>query len=213
MIKNKIVCQPVKKILLILSVLLYFPMAGFITYDGGYEWKAPANGFIDITVESNVNRLFFTYPLREINLHDDDEPAGQGAETAKIIVPVKDFRCANETALRDFLALLRADRYPDLSITIPQNVLIQYHHNEQITIENVTISIAGVSKKYDITGRIEDLNSNDHLLVGTINISLADLEIEPPVKFFGLVKIKDEVIVKFGISLKDYNLAVNKYQD
>jgi hypothetical protein len=77
----------------------------------------------------------------------------------------------------------------------------------------VTISIAGVSKKYDITGRIEDLNSNDHLLVGTINISLADLEIEPPVKFFGLVKIKDEVIVKFGISLKDYNLAVNKYQD
>jgi hypothetical protein len=202
-----------KKYLLILSVLLYFPIAGLI-FDGDEpDGRAPTNGFIDITVESNVNRLFFSYPLNRTSIYDSGKSGNKTGETVNIIVPVRDFRCSNKTAFRDFLTLLKADQYPELSITVPQDYLMQHPQNERLTIHDVIINIAGVSKKYDITCRVEDRNSKDSILIGTVKIRLTDLEIKPPVKYFGLVKIKDEVIVKFGISLGDYYLAINKNSD
>lgn len=185
-------------------------MAGFIIDNDKPGGKAPANGFIDITVESNVNRLYFSYPLSRSSMYDASESGNEESETVNIIAPVRDFRCSNEAAFRDFLTLLKADQYPDLSITVPQDYLLHDPQNEQVTIHDVIINIAGVSKKYDITCRVENRNSKDYFLVGTVKIRLTDLEIEPPVKYFGLVKIKDEVIVKFGFSLGDYNLAINK---
>jgi hypothetical protein len=202
-----------KKNLLILSVLLYFPLAGFIFNYDEPEGKAPVNGFIDITVESNVNRLFFSYPLERTGMYDVGKSVNTTGETVNIIVPVRDFRCSNATAFRDFLTLLKADQYPELSITVPRDYLIQYPQNGQLTIHDVIINIAGVSKKYDIACRVEARNSKDIILIGTVKIRLTDLEIDPPVKYFGLVKIKDEVIVKFGFSFKDHSLAINNNSD
>lgn len=203
-----------KRIFLILTVLIYFPVAGFRIDNGSYELKAPASGFIDIIVESNVNRLVFSYPLSEIKLYYAGEAIAdtENKDTANIIVPVKDFRCTNKLAFKDFLTLLKANQYPNLTITIPQKFLMQFYH-DSITIHNIMINIAGISKKYDIPCRAENLNSEDYLLIGTINIRLEDLKIEPPEKYFGLVKIKDEVIVKFGFRLKDYSLADSNYSD
>ena len=200
-----------KKKLLILLLILYFPVAGFRIDDGEPKWNAPVTGFIDIIVESNVNRLFFSYPLSEINLYDTGVvlPAKEDTGTANIIVPVKDFRCTNKIAFKDFLTLLKADQYPNLTIAIPQKVLMYYDNDESVTLHNITINIAGVLKKYDIICRAENRNSKDYILIGMIKIRLNDLKIEPPEKYFGLVKIKDEVIVKFGFSLKDYSLAIN----
>lgn len=198
---------------LILLVLLCYPLVGFRADDSGPESKALTTGFIDITVESNVNRLFFSYPLSRTSMHNSAETGNEESEAINIIVPVRDFRCSNATAFRDFLTLMKADQYPELSIMVPQNDLIQYPQNEQVTIHDVIINIAGVSQKYNITCRVENRNSQDFIFIGTVKIRLTDLEIEPPVKYFGLVKIKDEVIVKFGISLRDYTLAINKNPD
>ena len=200
------------KKILILLVISCFPVAGFRVDDGESKWNAPVTGFIDIIVESNVNRLFFSYPLSVISLYDTGEILSEKEDTgtANIIVPVKDFRCTNKTAFKDFLTLLKADQYPYLTIAIPQKVLMQLQSYESVTIYNTIINIAGISKKFDITCRVGNLSSQDFIVVGTVKIHLKDLKIEPPVKYFGLVKIKDEVIVKFGFSLKDYSLAINK---
>jgi len=202
-----------KRTLLKLIILLYFPLAGFIIDNDDPGGKAPTNGFIDITVESNVNRLFFSYSLNSMSLFNASESSNQNNETVNINVPVRDFRCSNETAFRDFLTLLKADQYPELSIIVPRGFLLQYPQNEQVTIHDVIISIAGVSKKYNVTCRVESLNSKDYNLIGMVKIRLTDLDIEPPVKYFGLVKIKDEVIVKFGFSSGDHNLAIHKNSD
>src|SRR4030042_1614690 len=132
-----------KRTLLKLIILLYFPLAGFIIDNDDPGGKAPTNGFIDITVESNVNRLFFSYSLNSMSLFNASESSNQNNETVNINVPVRDFRCSNETAFRDFLTLLKADQYPELSIIVPRGFLLQYPQNEQVTIHDVIISIAG----------------------------------------------------------------------
>lgn len=157
-------------------------------------------GFIDIIVESNVNKLSFSYPLSSENINNETR------KTANIVVPVKDFKCSNKMAFRDFLDLLKANEYPNITIQFPEKILSQLENRESMTLNNVMINIAGVSKEYDVTVK-PDNNRSDHLFKGTIRVALSDLNIEPPVKVFGMVKIKDEVVVNFGIGLKEDRFA------
>jgi hypothetical protein len=201
-----------RRILLILSAILFCPLTGFTDDDGETGRDVPVTGFIDIIVESNVNSLFFSYSLSDRSLYENDSsiPGKEDTDIVNIIVPVRDFRCTNKIAFKDFLTLLKADQYPNLAIAIPQNVLMQFRNEDSLTLHNITISIAGISRKYDINCIVENPDSEDNILVGTIKVQLNDLKIKPPVKYFGLVKIKEEVIVKFGFSIKDYSLAINK---
>jgi hypothetical protein len=201
------------KILLPILILLYTLMVGFRNEDSEPLGKEPATGFIDITVESNVNHLLFTYALTEMCLSETGAnlPGSNiDISTARIIVPVKDFKCSNQLVYKDFLTLLKASQYPYITIAIPQKVLLQYRTGNSVTLNNVLINIAGVTKRYDITCVIENRDKTDSILIGSIKIRLTDLKIEPPVKYLGLVKVKDEVIVKFGFCLKDSGLALNK---
>ena len=104
-------------------------------------------------------------------------------------------------AYNDFLTLLKERQYPEMTISIPQEVTSLKYSTDSVILNDVLISIAGVSKKYDIECRIENLNKDDQFLIGTAKIRLSDLEIEAPVKSFGLVKVRDEIIVKFGFCL------------
>lgn len=161
-------------------------------------------GFLNITVESNVNRVLFSYPISNVNMHNSD--AGGNRRLTDIVVPVKDFKCDNKIAYKDFLALLKADRYPDLIISIPRSALRQLRNEQEFTLHNVMIDIAGVSREYDISCKTEP-DGAGNIMVGTITVVLSDLDIKPPVKYFGMVKIKDEVIVKFGLGIEDQTLA------
>lgn len=164
----------------------------------------PLKGFLNITVESNVNRVLFSYPISNTNMHTSNVQ-GNGRMT-DIVVPVKDFRCDNKIAYKDFLTLLKADQYPDLVISIPRSAIRHLRGDKEFTLHNVMINIAGVSREYDITCTTEP-NGSDNIMVGTITVVLSDLDIKPPVKYFGMVKIKDEVIVKFGLGIQDQSLA------
>lgn len=166
------------------------------------EVDSPVTGYLDITVESNVNKVNFSYPISERNL-----TAGNSAKMRTIIVPVKDFRCDNKIAFRDFLTLLQAEKYPELTIEIPDRVLQQLSHEDEVELKDVTINIAGVSKEYNIICTAENSPEGDRILAGTIKIDLNDYDIRPPVKYFGMVKIRDEVIVKFGLGVRDRNFA------
>jgi hypothetical protein len=164
--------------------------------------SSPITGFINITVESNVNKVMFSYPLSGENINGEETHRG-----FSITVPVKDFRCDNKIAFKDFISLLKADRFPDLSITIPGDMLERLHTEDSLTLHNVMINIAGVTRAYDIRVVPQSGNTSDNLLTGTITLGLSDLSIQPPVKLFGMVKVKDKVIVRFGLGLKKYFYA------
>lgn len=188
-----------KNLIIIIVTILFFPLSSLTWIQQGNE--SPVTGYLDITVESNVNKVLFSYPISDMNL-----APGNNAMMTNIVVPVKDFRCDNKIAFRDFLTLLKADEYPDLTIAIPWKVIEQLRHRNSVRLRDITINIAGVSKEYDIVCTAENAGP-DKILAGTIRIDLSDLDITPPVKYFGMVKIKEEVIVKFGLGFKDQSFA------
>jgi len=196
-----------KKILLIL-ILFSFVLVSFMGDDGlKYGTTDHSFGFIDITVETNFNRLFFRYDLKEwcLSVADATEPEYvHNTSVSRINIPVKDFKCTNQFVYRDFLALLKVDQFPNLEITIPQNPDIISYTEDSVILNGISFTVAGVSKKYDIDCEIEKVDNENQILNGTIRVKLTDLEIDPPVKWLGLVKVKNEIIVKFGFCFKKY---------
>lgn len=197
-----------------LIVLLLVPLiTGFTREARIKEGTGPPVGYIDIIVESNANRLFFKYNLNEgcLPVGGGIQPAGEEENASPVIfsIPVKDFQCANDLVYRDFLTLLKANQYPLMKIVIPQESFYQLGKDNSSTLHGVIITIAGVSKDYDIICTIDDRRDNSSILNGTARIMLTDLKIEPPVKFLGLVKVKDEIIVNFGFCLEDKGTALS----
>lgn len=163
-----------------------------------------SQGYINITVESNINRLFFRYNLKGSCLSAiDSTVAGSGDNPScpRIVVPVKDFECTSHFVYKDFLTLLKAERFPFLEIDLPDNTEINYISGDTVILRGVTLSVAGVSKKYDINCKIKKISGNIQILNGTTRLKLTDLDIDPPVKSFGLVKVKNEIIINFGFCL------------
>lgn len=188
-----------KKLIVILLSALFVPLSGMKVEADNID--SPITGYLDITVESNVNKVLFSYLITNNNV------AGANTSSTSIVLPVKDFRCDNKIAYKDFITLLKAETYPDLIIDFPGTVLEQIQNSDEVTLKNVTINIAGVSREYDILCTAENSTAGDKVHTGTIKVDLADLGLRPPKKYFGIVKIKDEVIVKFGLGIEDRSLA------
>jgi hypothetical protein len=146
------------------------------------------------------------YPFRGIVLSGDPE----NDSDIRIVVPVKDFQCSNHIAYKDFISLLKVNQFPYLSISLPRDEISRIGPGDFIEIREVLITIAGLSKKYKIDCRIEYSEQKDPVLVGTTKILLTDLDIVPPVKSFGLIKVKNEIIVNFGLNLNEEAVILTK---
>ncbi len=163
-----------------------------------------SSGFIDITVLSNVDKQFFQYNLKQQCLSITEEPENEyhGASVSRIVIPVKEFECTNKFVYKDFLELLKVEQYPYLEIDIPHNSNIKYNNDDSVILKGVSITVAGVSNQYDIKCKIDKVDNESFVLNGTTRIKLTDLEINPPVKLLGLVKVKNEIIINFEFCLK-----------
>lgn len=194
-----------RKLLLILTLCLP-AYAGSIP-DGGLKsgrTNSPL-GFIDITVFSNIEKQFFQYNLKQKCLSFTEESKTgyvQGTSGSRIVIPVKGFKCTNNTAFKDFLTLLKAEQYPYLEIYIPHNSNVIYDKEDSVVLKGVSIVVAGLSKQYDINCKIDKVSNENQILNGTTRIKLTDFGIVPPVKLLGIVRVKNEIIIDFEFCLK-----------
>jgi hypothetical protein len=197
-----------RKLLLILA--LCSPVLPGFSLDDGLKSVSINNssGFIYITVLSNINKESFQYNLKQQCLsYRAQQETGyvQDTSVSRIIVPVKEFKCTDRYVYKDFLTLLKVEQYPNLEIDMPHNSNIEYYTDNSVILKGVSITVAGVSRQYDINCKINNVDNDNQILNGTALIKLTDLEIIPPVKMFGLVKVKNEITINFEFCLKSSN--------
>jgi|WetSurMetagenome_2_1015567.scaffolds.fasta_scaffold27087_4 hypothetical protein len=192
-----------------LNFALLIFCASFMGLKNPYPEKTPMNNnssvYIDIEVESNINRLLFEYYLGEgcIYFENHSSPnSAPGISRYSVIVPVKDFKCINRFGYRDFLSLLRADQFPYLEVKIPLDGINFSRAGESVLLKNVNFIVAGVSKDYDINCNIGNGIGNSLKLNGSAKIRLTDFDLEPPVKSLGFIRVKNEIIVNFSFCFR-----------
>jgi hypothetical protein len=155
------------------------------------------NSFIRILGGSNISTFSFTCNTTSLSdAWQNDEIKDTGF--LSVTVPVRDFEASNPLMYDDFLTLIKAREFPVLRIIIPKEQLEKSFQTERTSCPDIEIMLAGVTRIYKIDCNIYACGNN-LFIRGLKMLKLSDFNIKPPVKLNGLVKVKDEIEVNFGL--------------
>lgn len=186
--------------------LLMFAFA-FITLSSSKLQKEQSNNkyylidHLTIKVSSNINSFILTY--------EDTTPSPiwqqNNGKTNSIIVtiPVTNIKGKNKMMTEDLNKMLQSQQHPQIQITVPDYTRTTTNENSNINPEiPILLTITGKELLYTIPINIDTNSTNTSTINGAISFKLSDFGITPPEKYYGLIKVKNEVIVKFGLSIK-----------
>ncbi|MFO7658975.1 MAG: YceI family protein [Bacteroidales bacterium] len=166
-----------------------------------YNPESVCMNYLHISGKSNVNRFEFSmdFPSFEAFMVNQSFLKIQNAEKKyEINIPVKKFKTNNSLIYQDFLSLLKANTYPDIIIGIGSVQLKKFQEGNNNTYQPIAITLAGVTKEYLVACNLSACSDNEIYVRGYKKIRLSDFYLDPPEKFQGLVKVKDEVLINFG---------------
>jgi len=183
-----------------ICILLWITDFGYS--QSGYQVTSLKNcsNYIYIGVESNINQFSFLYNSL-YPAHNRDQVRTEDTGYLEISIPIRDFEASNPLMYNDFLKLLKAKEYPRLKICISNYQLeIAWRDRDVPLPNNIQITLAGISRTYEIGCTLDNCDKNLYIS-GAAKIKLSDFDISPPAKFNGLVKVRDEISVNFGLMI------------
>ena len=126
---------------------------------------------------------------------------------------IREFDCGMAAMNNDFQELLKADKAPSLFLQL--NSITLHNGNtafEELNVEaEINIVIAGVTKTITSSQCKVFNHSEAHLtLKGSKELFMTDFDINPPVKFFGMIKVKDKINVEFEIEMLAFSTRIKK---
>jgi hypothetical protein len=94
--------------------------------------------------------------------------------------------------------MLDASNHPVIIVGIRENCMDKIFSDFKDDKIEFLLTIAGATKH--ITGHYNPIfKSNEILVKGVTETKLSDFSIEPPEKMFGMLQVKDSIIIKFDI--------------
>ena len=159
------------------------------------------SNFIYISGNTNINHFNFDmeFPGQQAFIVDKQaDQRNKKNDDYKISIPVKKFNTSNKLIYNDFLTLLKANQYPKIIIGISYDQLQDFINGKSVANPRINITIAGVTNTYSIPCYITSCTRSNVYITGSKNIKLTDFNLDPPEKFQGLIKVKDEVLINFG---------------
>ncbi len=163
-----------------------------------------------ITIDGSTNLSSFSCGFMETKKFEAI-PVSSGWTDLKIYFqdliiqfPVARFDCGMELMTQDFHELVKAERFPILTLQINQiKVSPSSLGFELLDVETeVMVTLAGVTRRYWISGAsVINRTEEDMTLKGTCTVKMTDFGVIPPTKFFGTVRANDALLVNFEVDL------------
>lgn len=194
--------------LLILSAFL--PMATPNYGQNCYtEWQVDGNSVMRIEGTTNVNEFVCTsieYDGGDIMREYCD---AQGVHFLEGVVKMSasGFDCQHAVMSKDLRKTLNASEFPEIIIEF--NNLeedLKYPKGTVFTGE-VKITLSGVERSYQLTCRVLQ-DQDQRYLSGSNDFKFTDFGIDPPQKFLGAIRVRNEVSVDFNLRM--YNAQIKK---
>lgn len=105
-------------------------------------------------------------------------------------IKMTNFDCGNRIMTKDLQGTVKVQKFPNSTVCITD--IKQNGKNYKC---NLNFFITNKILKYkDFT-----LYATDDKIQGTLNLKFSDLELEPPVKMSGLIKVKDDIVINFSL--------------
>lgn len=174
-------------------------------YSGPEMWIIEKHSNITVKGESNINSFSCQVPSY---MHTDTmmfkTSVGDGSTSVEssLRIPVEFFDCHNRHMTKDLQKTLNITKYPYLYIkftsfsTHPDN----WKNGSKVTAK-AHITIAGVTKQYNVTYQVQKNQSNKITLSGDQKVLFSAFNLKPPSKLGGTIKVKDELTVNMTMYL------------
>ena len=133
----------------------------------------------------------------------------ESGDAISIYIPVNDFKTNNPIMYFNFLDLIKAEQYPDIIISLQKKELFNISNTEKEFVPLIVINLAGVKKEYLISCESASCQKTGLHIKGSREIKLTDFKLNPPTKSLGLIKVKNNVIINFELSLPVTLLSSN----
>jgi hypothetical protein len=126
-------------------------------------------------------------------------------------IRIKGFDCHQKHITNDLRKTLKADEQPALKINL---LNIGYYNGNVENIRGwVSIELAGVIKRTEIDYQVRSSNPGFLQLNGSRKLKFSDFGLKPPQKLAGLIKVEEELTVRFQLMLRsihpDQNIIVH----
>lgn len=105
-------------------------------------------------------------------------------------IPMQNFDCGNKIMTKDLQRTVKCKEFPNSHVTITD---IKAYKSDYKC--NLTFLITNKTLKY----KDFILYKGDNKVHGNININFSDIDLDPPVKMAGLVKVRDQIVIDFSL--------------
>lgn len=116
-----------------------------------------------------------------------------------IVFPVDNFDCGHRIMTHDFKKTLNSSAYPDMRIafknvsslpsTSPQCIKVGLEIQLAECVKNITIDFEPSIKNHDLVWK------------GNVQLQFSDFDLDPPSKFGGSIKVKNDLDVEISLNL------------
>lgn len=146
---------------------------------------------------SNLNKFHFFYSQKKLQSYDAEISCLSDSTLILLKIPIHSFKASNPLMYKDFHELLQSDLHPFIKVYLNKNEIEAIMNKKEIQTIAV-YNLAGSSQKYSTY--FELLMNNGKLeLKGNTTLDLKDYNLAIPNKFFGKLKVNNELIVKFKL--------------
>ncbi|MFB6317802.1 hypothetical protein [Saccharicrinis sp. FJH54] len=195
----------------LLHIVLFYLLI-FVSVDAQHL-PSEEQGSIDISGTSNINTFSF-YSQVDNNdvstIECDTDSISRNYLIHKLALRLSDFKNDNAALKKEFLKLLKYREFPYIRITVRQ---VQPDHSKN-SLEKlpVELTLSGKKKQFLIECDVFQLPDDTYIISGRHCIHLNDFGLEPPSKFFGLVRVNNDVYVNFVIKTNTPQYCYNEIQ-
>lgn len=191
-----------KQVLIFTSILFWFVSVSAQNIGNNWVLKPPSK--LVVTVNTNVNS--FNCNLQDFNpnltlkLSQKIDGQTKSFSENEILIPVANLDCANKLINYDLQETLKAKTYPNIKLSF---IEIFPGKAKGLFTVKLSLEIAGVKKYYQTFCGFNRLQ-NGNTLNGCEKINLIDFGLQPPEKFFGMVKVNNEIEVTFEFYFEQF---------
>ncbi len=119
---------------------------------------------------------------------------------ADLEVPVKTFDCGKRRMTEDLKETLQAKAYPVIWYTLHRAEIVDANSTAGHRIRaRGTLTIAGTERTIELVARGQRIGPGQFRLCGSRTLQMSDFGIDPPTKFFGLIRVEDEIEAHFDL--------------
>lgn len=194
--------------LLVLSLILIIT-APFLSSDATLVHRFIVLPASKLSIDGKTNVNSFTCSIAKYNgsdtlvLHEGGKNVRPVFVKGSVGLDASTFDCGMAIMTSDFRRTIKSDVYPAIVIDfISFERTPTYKQGKENFIGILKISLAGVSRLFEVDCSIETQPNGLIHLKGARSFTFSDFGLKPPTRMMGTIKVQEDLNVKFHLVLK-----------